>query len=111
MQTCAHTTKAHGAQRIYRPIGRELLRVNQEQSKLGEAYNLIEDHLDITDLEYANRLFMYKDSVLDERREEARRLKDDYNQYMTDMSRPTVKLELKHKAPKHLVRRTKFIKI
>ena len=42
---------------------------------------------------------------------EARRLKDDYNQYMADMNRPAAKLEAKYKAPPNLVRRTKFIKI
>ena len=38
-------------------------------------------------------------------------LKDDYNRYMADYTRPAAKLELKYKAPKHLVRQTKFIKI
>ena len=111
MQNCNETNRAHGASRLYRPIDRELLRVNQEQKKLGDAYSIIEEHLDITDLDYANKLFMYKNGLLDEHREEARRLKDDYNQYMADLNRPAAKLELKYKAPKHLVRQTKFIKI
>ena len=54
---------------------------------------------------------MYKNEVVDDEREAVRVLKDDYNNYMADTSRMAAKLELKYKAPKSLVRQTKFIKI
>ena len=60
---------------------------------------------------FSNRLFMYKNEVVDDQREAVRVLKDDYNSYMADTSRMAAKLELKYKAPKNLVRHTKFIKI
>lgn len=87
------------------------MRVNLEQDKLKEAYSIIDEQLELTDLEFANKLFLYKNELKDDHREEVRRLKDDYNEYMSDLSRPAAKLELKLKAAPHLVRQTKFIKI
>ena len=54
---------------------------------------------------------MYQNELCDHQRGEVRRLKDEYRQYMCDYTRPAAKFELKYKAPKHLARRTKFIKI
>lgn len=87
------------------------MRVNQEQKKLSEAYSTLENQLEITDLAFNNRLFMYHNEMADAERTEVRRLKDEYRDYMLDYGRPAVKLELKYKAPKNLVRQTKFIKI
>ena len=67
--------------------------------------------MDISDLVFANRLFMYHNDLYEEHKENVRRLKDTYNQYMMDTNRPAAKLELKLKPDKKLVRRTKFIKI
>ena len=111
MQHCVNTTREHNAEDLYRPIDREVMRVDQEQYKLNEAYKIIEDAYEITDLAFSNRLFMYKNEVSDQNRAEVRRLKDEYREYMADYTRPAAKLELKYKAPKHLVRQTKFIHI
>ena len=54
---------------------------------------------------------MYHNDLYEEHKENVRRLKDTYNQYMMDLNRPAAKLELKLKPAKNLVRRTKFIKI
>ena len=86
------TTLEHGARDIYRPIDREVLRVNLEQDKLKEAYKLIENFHEVTDLAFSNRLFMYQDEMGNQQREEVRELKDEYNAYMTDFTRPAVKL-------------------
>ena len=99
------------AKQIYRPIDRDLMRLDREQTKLKEAYQIIDDQHEITDLVFSNRLFIYNNEQTDSHRVEARRLKDDYNAYMCDMNRPAAKLEAKYKAPKSLVRNTKFIKI
>ena len=56
-------------------------------------------------------MFMYHNDLYEEHKENVRRLKDTYNQYMMDTNRPAAKLELKLKPDKKLVRRTKFIKI
>lgn len=111
MQTCVDTKRTAGAKKLFKPIDREIMRVNLEQDKLKEAYNIIDENLEVTDLDFANKLFLYKNDLMDNQREEVRRLKDDYNEYMGDLSRPAAKLELKLRAPKHLVRQTKFIKI
>ena len=71
----------------------------------------MENFSDETDLEFSNRLFLYQNELTDQHREDVRRRKDDYNEYMADLSRPAARLEMKHKAPKHLVRQNKFIKI
>lgn len=62
---CNLTTKAHGAKSALKPIDCELLRVEREQMKLTEAYRIIEDQGDITDLAFSNRLFMYKNDLVD----------------------------------------------
>ena len=66
MQTCVDAKKAFGTGQIYRPIDREILRVRHEQTKLKEAYKIIEDQIEITDLAYSDRLFMYKNELADE---------------------------------------------
>ena len=96
---------------MLKPIDCELLRVEREQMKLSEAYKIIEDQGDITNLVFSNRLFLYKNDVVDQHREEVRQLKDEYNQYMADTTRPAAKLEMKKKAATNLVRQHKFIKI
>lgn len=108
---CNETNKAYGSKILYRQTDVEMMRVNQEQNKLQEAYETLENQLEITDLAFNNRLFMYHNEMADAARTEVRRLKDDYRDYMLDFARPAAKLELKYKAPKNLVRRTKFIKI
>jgi len=69
---------------------REILRVDRQQNKLKEAYEIIEDQIEITDLNYSNRLFIYKNEVFDSHRVEVRRLKDDFNEYIADTTRPAV---------------------
>ena len=54
---------------------------------------------------------MYHNDLYEEHKEDVRRLKDTYEEYMMDLNRPAAKLELKLKPAKNLVRRTKFIKI
>ena len=66
IKTCADTKKAYGTGQIYRPIDREILRVRHEQSKLKEAYKIIEDQNEITDLAFSDRLFRYKNELADE---------------------------------------------
>ena len=73
---------------IYRPIDRNILRVRHEQSKLKEAYKIIEDQNEITDLAFSDRLFRYKNELADEQKEQERYLKDDYDRYMEELSRP-----------------------
>ena len=65
MRHCMNTTQAHNATDIYRPIEREVMRVELEQNKFNEAYKIIEDSLEITDLDFSNKLFMYKNEVYD----------------------------------------------
>ena len=54
---------------------------------------------------------MYKNGNHAHDRENARRLKDDYEEYMADLNRPAAKLEMKKIAPKNLVRHKPFIQI
>lgn len=54
---------------------------------------------------------MYRNENLKLDRENARKLKDDYEEYMANMNRPAAKLEMKAKAPKNLVRHKPFIQI
>ena len=65
MRHCMNTTQVHNATDIYRPIEREVMRVELEQNKFNEAYKIIEDSLEITDLDFSNKLFMYKNEVYD----------------------------------------------
>ena len=88
MRHCMNTTQAHNATDIYRPIEREVMRVELEQNKFNEAYKIIEDHNEITDLAFSDRLFMYKNELADEQKEQERYLKDDYDRYMEELSRP-----------------------
>ena len=111
MGNCLQTTKNFNSKKMFRPIDRELMRVDLEQEKLKDTYRILEEHKDISDLTFANQLFVYKSELQREQKEEGRALKDDYRSYMLDMKRPAAKLEMKSKAPKHLVRHSKFIKI
>lgn len=72
IDNCNRTAKAHGARTMLKPIDCELLRVEREQMKLTEAYRIIEDQGDITDLVFSNRLFLYKNDLVDQQREEVR---------------------------------------
>ena len=54
---------------------------------------------------------MYKNELADEQKEQERYLKDDYDRYMEELSRPAAQLEMKYRAPKHLAKRAKFIQI
>ena len=54
---------------------------------------------------------MYKNELADEQKEQERYLKDDYDRYMEELSRPAAQLEMKYRAPKHLTKRAKFIQI
>ena len=65
MHTCTDLSNQEGAQKIYRPIDRDLLRLDREQHKLKEAYRIIEDQIEITDLNFANRLFVYHNEEAD----------------------------------------------
>ena len=60
---------------------------------------------------FSDRLFMYKNELADEQKEQERYLKDDYDRYMEELSRPAAQLEMKYRAPKHLTKRAKFIQI
>ena len=77
---------------MFKPTEREILRVDRQQNKLKEAYEIIEDQIEITDLTFSNRLFIYKNEIFDSHRVEVRHLKDEYNQYIADTTRPAAKL-------------------
>ena len=65
MKHCVHTTRAFNSEKIYKPIGKEVMRVELEQNKLNEAYRILEESSEITDLQFSNRLFVYKNEIFD----------------------------------------------
>ena len=59
MYTCTNLTKTEEAKKIYRPTDREKMRLDRQHDKIKEAYRIIDDQLEITDLNFSNRLFIY----------------------------------------------------
>ena len=59
MRSCVKMSNEEAAKKIYRPIERDLMRLDREQTKLKEAYRIIDDQHHISDITFANRLFIY----------------------------------------------------
>ena len=59
IETIGLTNQALSAKKLYRPIDLERLRVEREQTKLNDAYQIIEEQIEIPDLAFTNRLFLY----------------------------------------------------
>ena len=59
------TNKKYASKQLYKQTDREFMRMEMEQNKMDEAYRVLENQLDITDLAFNNRLFMYHNEQSD----------------------------------------------
>lgn len=63
--TCRNITKEQAAEKIYRPIDRDLFLLDREQFKIKEAQRIINEQMVSNDLGFANRMFVFHNDELD----------------------------------------------
>ena len=67
---------------------------------MNEAYKLLEVNGDITDLNFANKLFKYQNEMIEQERIETRELKEQFKSLMEDTNRVAVKVEKERRKKK-----------
>ena len=65
MYTCTNLSKTDDAIKIFKPTDLEKMRLDRQHDKTKEAYRIIDDQIEITDLNFSNRLFIYHNEQMD----------------------------------------------